>query len=113
MEMAIMGLLTVLFMLAWVWRENQWGKERMMLLNRLMAKNLPEYNYEQRKAEVLRKKPEAKPVASDAELADWERKHQSQIAENSAALDAALTNLRRKAVSAVPEHKPAGVSHGS
>jgi hypothetical protein len=43
----VVNLITVLLIILFVsycaWRENQWGKERKDLYNRLMAKDLAEY----------------------------------------------------------------------
>ena len=105
--------LGILFTMAWLTREWQWAREREKLLDRIMARSLPEFKHEERKADIMRKKPEPKPFPSDAELAQWELKHTSQVAENSKELDAALTDLQRKASSVVQPQRAAGVSHGS
>lgn len=112
----------VMYMAAWLVREWQWSKERdkwdverTKMVDRLMAKSLPEFKYEERKEEVLKKKAAvvAKPSPTDAEMAEWERRHDSQVAENNAEIDAKVAELRRKAVSGVETRVPAGVDHGS
>ena len=102
-----------LFIAAWMMREYQYGLERDKLLDRLMARSLPEFRHEARKEELLKKKPEPRPFPSDEELAAWEHKHQSQVAETGAALESALAKMKRDVASSIEPQRAAGVSHGS
>lgn len=95
------------YITAWMLRDYMWSKERERLLDRIMAKSLPEFKHEIRKEEILKVKRDPKPSPSDAELAEWENKHQSQVADNNAAVESALADLKRKAVEKV------GGVHGS
>lgn len=115
MDATLVFVSGAVYMAVWLIREYQWSKEREKLLDRIMARSLPEFKHEVRKEEILKKRDTAvaKPSPSDEELAAWELKHSSQVAENNAAIDAALAALRVKAAAAAEIHKPAGVSHGS
>lgn len=97
----------LLYVTAWIWREREFSKERGLLLDRLMAKSLPEFKYEARKEAVLKDKRAPKPFPSDDEMAEWELKHRSQVHENNNAVEQAIADLKRKAVEKV------GGAHGS
>lgn len=82
------------FAAAWIYQDWKHGRERQQLLDRLMARSLPEFKYEERKEKVLRSEPKTTRFPSDAELAAAEQKMLNQVEENKAEAARKVAALR-------------------
>lgn len=94
----VIAVVAVYREVAYVLERRAWNKERQALLDRLMARSLPEYKIEQRRE--LPKKPVAHRAPNDEEMAKWEAAHASQLQNNQAEMEKKLSELRSKAVKA-------------